>query len=187
MLSIIQADAFIKWTLVIKSWWCWSSSSIYLLMTGEFCHYTLEAIINSFNLVNSFDCTSFIGQVFCTSHYTGSVSSCTDDPISIPNVLPVVQLRRQMCTCVYALPETGMLSFMLQSYKVILAIRRRHWVLWWESRKYLEGLPEAIVGNKTWKLRFKLHKILRLTPDSSTPFFSPTLCLNYPQVCCSIC
>ena len=41
-----------------KSWWCWNNSPAYLLMIGEFCNHILEAIINSFNLVNLFNLNS---------------------------------------------------------------------------------------------------------------------------------
>lgn len=146
MLSIVQVEAFIKQTLVIKSRWCWNNSSAYFIMIGEF----LSPYIwngNSFNLVNPFNCTSIIAQLFCTSHCTRSVGSFTNDPISIPNVLPGVELRRQICTGAFALPESGMLSFILHSCKGMLAIRG-HWVLWWESRNNPEGLPKDIVGRE---------------------------------------
>ena len=78
-------------------------------MIGEFCHHTREAIINRFNLVNSFNHTSFIGQLFRRSHCIGSVGSCIDDPISISEEFSVVELRRQMCTGICALPESGIL------------------------------------------------------------------------------
>lgn len=132
---------------------------------------------NSFNLVNPFNCTSFIGQLFCTSHCTRSVGSFSDDPISLPNVLPGVEFRRQICTGAVALPESGMLSFILQSCKGMLAIRRRPWVLWWESRNYPEGLPEYIVGSKTWKLKFKLHKNLQTHPQILALHSSLLLCV----------